>query len=68
MKTILSLFTLLMTVYLTVASYDLYRESQFRVVLEYVYGDNHYRLKQMASADVLCTDSNRDWCFCGHCE
>jgi len=57
----------LLGVYLIGASYDFYKKNQFLLEVATRYGENHYKLKQMASEEILCRDAQRNLCFCGHC-
>lgn len=60
--------TVLFFVCLSVYSYESYKQRQFQINVDYVYGQNHYKLRQMASEDVLCRDQHGELCFCGHCK
>jgi len=31
------------------------------------YGEHHFKLHEMSSAEVLCRDSAGKWCMCGSC-
>lgn len=67
MKIFASYLLILGTVLGVVTSYELYRHHLYNLSVEYVYGDTHYRLRQMASEDLLCKDSQGNLCDCGHC-
>lgn len=66
-KTLMAFITVMMGVYLLVGSYQFYKKTEFQTGVRYLYGENHYKLRQMASADILCRDSEQELCFCGHC-
>ncbi len=66
-KPLLAFMAVILGVYLSVSSYDFYKKSEFLLEVATRYGENHYKLKQMASEEILCRDAQRNLCFCGHC-
>lgn len=66
-KTLLAFMAVILSVYLLVSSYEFYKKNQFQLEVKHRYGENHYKLRQMASEEILCRDSHLELCFCGHC-
>ena len=66
-KTLMVFMTAMLVAYLLVGSYQSYKKMEFQSGVNHVYGENHYKLRQMSSVDILCRDSKHELCFCGHC-
>lgn len=66
-KPFITFLAVILGIYLSVSSYHHYKMSEFRLEVAERYGEQHYKLKQMASDEILCRDSHFKLCFCGHC-
>ena len=68
MKDVTGFVSLLVAVWLVAVSYQTYHQHLFRTDLDLLYKPKHYKLTQMSSESMMCTDSHGDLCVCGHCK